>query len=104
MTTRRRLLFGLLAVFIALSVGGWELWPRPPSRITRENAARIEEGMTIAQVEMLLGGAARDDSTGRVRDDWAVPFAWSGRAPSNPSVWRSDSAEIEIEFNSEGCV
>jgi hypothetical protein len=57
MTTRRRLLvFGLLATVTGLSVGGsWLLWLRPTTAITRENAAKIKEGMTLAEVEAILG-------------------------------------------------
>jgi hypothetical protein len=64
MTNRnRRLLFGLLAgVTVAVSLAVWMLWPR--SAITCENAAKIQKGMTLAEVEAILGGAARDESTG----------------------------------------
>ena len=59
MTTRRRLmLFGLLAGLLALGAGGWLLWPRT-SAITRENAAKIKAGMSLAEVEAILGGPAR---------------------------------------------
>src|SRR5260370_5738376 len=63
MTPRRRLLlFGLLAGSLALGAGLWLLWPR--SAITRENAAKIQEEMTLAEVEAILGGPERDDSSG----------------------------------------
>ena len=59
MTTRRRLLlFGLLAGLLALGTGVWLLWPRP-SAITSENAAKIQVGMTLAEVEVILGARAR---------------------------------------------
>jgi hypothetical protein len=105
MVTRRHLvLFGMFAGLLALGVCGWVLWPRSPSEITRENAAMIKRGMTRAEVESLLGGAARDDSTGLVTYDWETSFFRSGRVPRNPSVWRSDHVQVEIVFDPTECV
>src|SRR5882724_3097118 len=56
MTTRRRLLvFGPLASLLVL--GMRSAWPR--TAITRANAARVQKGMTLDQVEAILGGPAR---------------------------------------------
>jgi hypothetical protein len=38
----------------------------PQSPINGENAARIQVGMTLAEVEQLLGGPARDESSGKL--------------------------------------
>lgn len=59
---RRRslLLLGLLAASFALGVRGWMLWPY--TAITRGNAAMISEGMTLAEIEEILGGPARNES------------------------------------------
>jgi len=43
------------------------LWP--PTAITPENAAKIEKGMTLTDVETILGGPARDESAGAVIAD-----------------------------------
>jgi hypothetical protein len=59
---RRMLLFGLPAAVVAVAVSAWLLWPR--TAITRENADKIRMGMTLAEVEAILGGPARDESTG----------------------------------------
>lgn len=65
MTIRRRLLlFSLLAGLFTLGVGAWLLWPR--TAITRENAAKIQIGMTLAEVEAILGGPVRNDATGPI--------------------------------------
>jgi hypothetical protein len=64
MTRRRLLLFGLLAALLVLGAGAWVVWPR--MAITPENAAKIKQGMTLAEVESILGGAARDESTGNL--------------------------------------
>jgi hypothetical protein len=64
MTPRSRRLL-LLALPISLTLPFaivWLLWPR--TAITRENAASIQPGMTLADVEMALGGPPRDESTG----------------------------------------
>jgi hypothetical protein len=54
--TRRLLLFALpIAVVLALAIA-WGLWPR--TAITAENATRIQPGMTLAEVEEILGGPA----------------------------------------------
>jgi hypothetical protein len=62
LTMRRRLLRLAPLAFAVLLTGIWLLWPR--TAITRENAAKLEVGMTLAAVEAILGGPARDESTG----------------------------------------
>ncbi len=58
LSRKRRLLpFGSAAVLLALAALAWPLWPR--TTITREHAAEIEEGMTLAEVETIMGGPAR---------------------------------------------
>jgi hypothetical protein len=70
MTRRRFLLFASLITAIGLSVGIWLSSPR--SAITLANATRIEEGMPLSEVETILGGPARDESSGPVEpeDPW----------------------------------
>jgi hypothetical protein len=67
MTRRRALLLGSTAVVAALAVTGWIVSRQ--SAITRENGARISEGMTMAEVEAILGGpeAGRFDRPDRIR-------------------------------------
>src|SRR3954465_7795793 len=61
---RRRLCIalGLLGCLLIAGCAAWLLSPR--TAITQENAARIPAGMTLAEVEAILGGAGRDESTG----------------------------------------
>src|SRR4051812_40868610 len=61
LTRRRVLVFGIPGAFVAGLVITWLLWPR--TAITADNAAKVREGMTLAEVEALLG-PARDESTG----------------------------------------
>ena len=60
MRTRRWMLLALLATVVAVPTG-WLLWPPRPSAITWENFHRLNKtGMTLAEVEAILGGPARD--------------------------------------------
>jgi hypothetical protein len=64
MIRRRLLLLVVPAVTLAGLLAFWLLWPR--SAITRANAERIQEGMTLAEVEDILGGPPRDDGVGLI--------------------------------------
>jgi hypothetical protein len=69
MTRRSRRLLIALPVAVVLTLAlAWLLWPR--MAITRDNAAKITVGMTLAEVEAILGGPARDETTGPVTLDW----------------------------------
>jgi hypothetical protein len=63
----RRVLF--IALLAALAVGSsvWLLWPR--TAITLGNVDKIREGMMLEEVETILGGPPRDDSTGPLEAD-----------------------------------
>jgi hypothetical protein len=114
MTCRRLLVLGLPAGLVALAVAAWLLWPR--TAITRENAAKIQPGMTLAEVEAFLGGPARDESTGPLTDDDDVDDEPAGFpvvlfAPScdgemiaahDRHFWISDSVVVRVCFNPEG--
>jgi hypothetical protein len=123
MTRRRLLLFGLLATLACAAVAVWLPWPW--TAITRENAARIEMGMTLAEVEAILGGPARDEATGPVildrngdRPDQVELQAalyehrlveafrsQSARVRFPQAVeWKSNQVSILVHFDCEGCV
>jgi hypothetical protein len=104
--TRKHWAIVLMLVACAGVVGAWLLWPR--TAITRENAAKIEPGMTVAEVEAIFGGPARDEITGAIltdeNDDIASwPAAKALFAPEWPSdhgqrilVWQSDQVIVEV--------
>jgi hypothetical protein len=121
---RYLILFLAVASLVALSV--WLAWPH--SSITRENAARIHEGMTLEEVEFVLGSPERDETSGptaadekalRVPDNLDEPlsrklrleqaektgkFAHDYRFASGGRRWRSDEVRIVVLFDPAGCV
>jgi hypothetical protein len=92
-TRRRLLLFGLLAALAALTIGGWFLLSR--SAITYENAHRLKKGMTIAEVEAILGGPARDETGLR-----PVVIHQEGRI----HCWFSEALLIRVSLHFDGTV
>jgi outer membrane protein assembly factor BamE (lipoprotein component of BamABCDE complex) len=64
MTRRRQLAIGLAGIVAAgVAVFSLRLYSSRTA-ITEDNAVRIRPGMTLAEVEAVLGGPARDESTG----------------------------------------
>ncbi len=108
MTRRRLLLIGPPAAFVVLGVGAWLLWPR--TAITWENASKIREGMTLAEVETLLGGPARDETTGPVVPA-DTPEGWfllrermptpERRAQPEAREWTSEHLMTKTWFDAE---
>jgi hypothetical protein len=94
---RRLLIVAVVGATVALAVGAWLLWPR--TAITRENAAKIREGMTLAEVEAILGGPARDDYTGPLLPDGPAELA----CVALPR-WASDRVVIWVSFDADGRV
>jgi hypothetical protein len=93
---RRRLLFlalAMIAVVVAAALTIASLGPR--SAITAENAAKIEKGMTLAQVEELLGGPARNE-------DGPFIEAWGARPPT--AFWRSRHVLVCVWLDAAGTV
>jgi hypothetical protein len=116
---RRLLLFATVAVAVALAVAICLLWPRPG--ITRANFAIIEPGMERADVETILDGPARNESTGPTRIEGEVPKSlqpdefggfdqdievWdkNGKVVFSRPTWQSSHLMILVDFNAEGRV
>jgi hypothetical protein len=123
--TRRLVLLTLPAGPAVALVAAWLLWPR--TAITRENAARIQLGMTLAEVEEILGGPARDESGGKLVGDvdgkgdadpeerqrridvntvllelmeaMVVRTVKRGRLPHDDLFWVSDQAFVHVRFD-----
>jgi hypothetical protein len=116
MTRRRLFAIACIVALAACAIGLWLLWPAP-SAITRENAAKIKDGMTRAEVEAILGGPARDETTGPIDIDTTthedadvegmhmLMLARVFLADEHPSlVWRSDYVIIRMRLDADGVV
>jgi hypothetical protein len=112
---RRRLLLIALTVVALASLGTiWLLQRQSQSAITCENAAKIKEGMTLAEVQLLLGGPARDETTGPVireePPEFAPPDARGRRfritiLELRPHLeWLSDQARVWVHIDADGRV
>jgi hypothetical protein len=107
-TRRRRLLLsGVLASIFILGIAPWLLWPC--TAITRANAAKIKEGMTLAEVEAVLAGPCRDDSSGPLcadgpdweADDLEASWYQNLKLMDGRLVWGSDNVIIVIRLDDD---
>jgi hypothetical protein len=119
MATRRRLLMFALPVVAALVVGMWLLWPR--TVITRDTFDKVQVGMNLAEVEAVLGGPERNESTGPLmgdsgndEHDYLQAYIWRVRVfdtmprTENPypavKWWTSDVLMVRVDFDENGQV
>jgi hypothetical protein len=106
--TRRLLLLALPAV-LALGLVAWLLWPRTAiTTITEQNAEKIREGMTVAEVEAILGGPGRSESPGRflpaMSNEQFREIAIRFRPAEPHSEWQSNQVRVLVRFDPEGRV
>jgi hypothetical protein len=102
---RRKLRWLLLLVGLAVvvAVGAFALWPRK-DRITRENFDRIQNGMSLAEVEAILGppGDHRTRPT-TYEPHFLEPPRLADRVASQPAVdikkWQGDAGDVEVVFS-----
>jgi hypothetical protein len=104
---RGRLLICLTALGIAVAVGVYLLLPR--SAINHNNFERIRLGMARAEVEAILSGPGRDESTRAPVEDLRNERVIShggvvGPGPFESPQWRSNDAVIWIYFDRDGKV
>ena len=107
---RRRVLLGSVAVVVVgLAIGVWMLWPR--TAITEENAAKLQPGMTLAEVEAILGGPARIETTGPTRADVDMDeqrrferFMLRQNSERRVVSWHSDSVAVYALCGPDGRV
>jgi hypothetical protein len=95
--SRRLQLFGLAAGPVVPLVAAGLVWPR--TAITRANAAKIQLGMTLAEVEAILGGPPRDETGGR---GWAldlIPIRFVSVDDVTTAEWIGADCAVRIEFH-----
>jgi hypothetical protein len=130
--TKRKRWAAALAGIVMVGVAAFCLWLYSTcTAITEDSAVRIRAGMTLAEVETILGGPARDESTGPLvadltfvgddrRNDAREPidpieFCTSVRRElvdggrgegSLPAAgfWLSNRAMIRVDFGASGRV
>jgi hypothetical protein len=100
---RKRKLVAVLAGLAVVAVAGVVVLWRPPQgdRITFENFARIEEGMSQEEVEAILGPPG-DYRTGPVRSDVSpkgVDWGLFNPFLKSRARWNGDTAEITVQFH-----
>ena len=103
--SRFLLLLSVTSAAVTLTVGIALLWPR--NAITPENASKIHSGMTLAEVEVILGGPQRDEATGdleQARSDRSGDSFWlfsRGRGQPHYQAWVTDSFVIHVTFDED---
>src|ERR1700738_701338 len=97
--TRRRLILSATLLMTSALIALRVIWPETP--ISRVNAARIPSGLSRDDVEALLGGPARDDSTDVLIPDYHDPVVIPNTRipPWAPLEWRSDEVIIRVTFD-----
>ncbi len=97
---RRRLLatMGIItAVGVCAFVAAWLAWP--DGRLSAASCARIHAGMTLDQVEELLGGP--EGVYASDGNDWSMGFRHNGLRGWGHTVrvWLGDDGYIRVEFD-----
>jgi hypothetical protein len=107
MRHRRKMCCAILILITMMSVGVAFL-PRAPadSVITRENYGRLNPGMTLDEIEEILGGPARDEASG--------PTTYTARPFIGGSIhwyigdvskdWIADTLVIRVGLDDNGRV
>src|ERR1043166_7205079 len=86
------------------------MWPNS-SAINLENSKRVRQGMTVAEIEEILGGPARDESPADSKRQYVgpqwKPIRLEGVAELENGeferTWRSADCEIVVIFDADGC-
>jgi hypothetical protein len=107
---RRRKLIVAVGLVVLVAVAAFVAWPRP-QRITRENFDRIQDGMSRAEVEAILGppGDYRTGPTLYTLETFTgtlMDFGSQRRSLADeggPAMcWVSDTCSIDIDLDQKG--
>jgi hypothetical protein len=103
---RRRTLFVALAgLAVVVAAGVVALWP-PPDRITPEKLARLQTGMSRADVEQVIGAPGNYSTSPLVVSGGAV-FDLSqirGTVSDDRLCWITDTVIVEVQLDEHGRV
>jgi hypothetical protein len=93
---KRKRLFLVAGLAGLLVVGAFVLLPRP-ERITLENSGRVQPGMTLDDVEAILGppGDYRTGCGATRTDGLAREAKWSGEVNAGGPTWSSEWPAID---------
>jgi hypothetical protein len=118
MSRRRFIAASVLICLLAAGAVVALYWPRATA-ITRANAAAIQKGMTLAEVEAILGGPPRDETTGPVEVDlsdgnalvmfltnqrrggWLSPDDLLQHAGRSIRTWQSDRTLVLVYLDAD---
>jgi hypothetical protein len=114
MCMKRYRSFILLTVGLVCLATGISLF-RPQTRVSsiaRQNAAKIRDNMSLVELEVILDGPARDESTGPIEPDddpaveylrnWFVELPFTDGRPRVNHVWLSDDVLVIASVGAEG--
>jgi hypothetical protein len=109
MTRKRWVLLLALVILGCVGVAGSSryLEMMRPSAINETNVARIQNGMTLAQVEAILGGPPRIEAIWPIIQEFATVKDFDDhmrvkeRIGGAASVWQSHHAMIWVEFDAD---
>ncbi len=107
MSNRRLLAFAVLVALILLGVSAWALWPWEQSAITRGNAEKIHLGMSLAEVQTILGGPPRTEERLERRFGWNLDVQHppaGGAVAVATHAWIGLHAKVEVGVNADGRV
>ncbi len=85
MSRRRLLLLALPVTLVLVGIAAWAPWPESVHPgVTLENAARIKEGMTRAEVEAIMGKPAAHPLRQAANGQWILrdTTVWEWRSPA----------------------
>jgi hypothetical protein len=106
------LFFSVVCFAVASAIGVWVLWPR--TAINQANFACIHNGMTMEEVDPILGGPPRDETTGPTTVDGDLPdelgdgngwvstadhFDKDGRRDFARRAWTADRLSVLVDFD-----
>jgi|SRR6516162_10017201 hypothetical protein len=103
---RRGTLFAVLAGLVVVAAATFALRPEPHARDMREEFRRINVGMTVAEVEAILGPPGDYRSEPTIVDDLAPinqtsTFGTAG-VRGDPQYWSFDTALATVYFDESG--